>query len=314
MTPHQHPAGPPPTVPGAADAPTVVVEDLTKVYGDVHALDGISFESHPGEVFGLLGHNGAGKSTTIRILTGRARPTSGRVEVLGHELPRDFARIRSQINLVAESPTVYGRASARENLELFCKLYGLPKHQAGVVLERVRLSGVAKRKVKDFSTGMKQRLLLARALLNTPRTLFLDEPTRGLDPQSARELHELVGELSREGTTVFLTTHDMLEADQLCHRVAFLSEGRIAALDTPRALKLSAGESPEVDVVLDDGEEVRLALGDEQDARRMGELAASGRVRTVHSREATLADVFIRVAGRSLEDIDGTADDRESKR
>lgn len=298
----------------ASDAPTVVVEDLTKVYGDVHALDGISFESRPGEVFGLLGHNGAGKSTTIRILTGRARPTSGRVEVLGHELPGGFARVRSQINLVAESPTVYGRATARENLELFCKLYGLPKHQAGVVLERVRLSGVAKRKVKGFSTGMKQRLLLARALLNAPRALFLDEPTRGLDPQSARELHELVGELSREGTTVFLTTHDMLEADQLCHRVAFLSDGRIAALDTPRALKLSVGGAPEVDLVLDDGEELRLTLGDEADARRMSELTVAGRVRTVHSREATLADVFIRVAGRSLDDIDGTADDREARR
>lgn len=298
----------------APDGPTVRVEDLTKVYGDVRALDGVSFETRPGEVFGLLGHNGAGKSTTIRILTGRARPSSGHVEVLGHELPRDFARVRSQINLVAENPTVYGRASARENLELFCKLYGLPKHRAGVALERVRLSGAAKRKVKDFSTGMKQRLLLARALLNAPRTLFLDEPTRGLDPQSTRELHDLVGELSREGTTVFLTTHDMLEADQLCHRVAFLSEGRISALDTPRALKLSVGGVPEVDVVLDDGEEVRLTLGDEADARRIGELALSGRVRTMHSREPTLADVFIRVAGRSLDDIDGPDDGTEARR
>jgi ABC-2 type transport system ATP-binding protein len=292
----------------------VVVEDLTKVYGKVRALDGISFESRPGEVFGLLGHNGAGKSTTIRILTGRARPTSGRVQVLGHELPREFAAIRGRINLVAESPTVYGRATARENLELFCKLYGLPKHQAGVALERVRLTGVAKRKVKDFSTGMKQRLLLARALLHTPKTLFLDEPTRGLDPQSARELHELVTDLSRQGTTVFLTTHDMLEADELCHRVAFLAEGRIAALDTPRALKLSVGGVPEVDLVLDDGTDLRLRLEDEADARRMGELAVAGRVRTVHSREATLADVFIEIAGRSLDDIDGTADDRQAHR
>jgi ABC-2 type transport system ATP-binding protein len=242
------------------------------------------------------------------------RGQSGRVQVLGHELPREFAAIRGRINLVAESPTVYGRATARENLELFCKLYGLPKHQAGVALERVRLTGVAKRKVKDFSTGMKQRLLLARALLNTPKTLFLDEPTRGLDPQSARELHELVTDLSRQGTTVFLTTHDMLEADELCHRVAFLAEGRIAALDTPRALKLSVGGVPEVDLVLDDGTDLRLRLEDEADARRMGELAVAGRVRTVHSREATLADVFIEIAGRSLDDIDGTADDRQAHR
>jgi len=285
------------------DDAIVQVEDLTKHYGDVRALDGVSLQAAAGEVFGLLGHNGAGKSTMIRILTGRARPTSGRAKVLGHEVPRELEAVRGQINLVAEIPNVYQRATAQENLELFCTLYGLPKRRAAEVLEEVRLSKVAKRKVKTFSTGMRQRLLLARALLNTPRVLFMDEPTRGLDPQSARDLRRLVTRLAEEGATIFLTTHDMNEAEELCARVAFLAEGRIVALDTPRALKLSLGEeAPEVDVVLEDASELRLKLHDARDAARLQELIAAQRVRAVHSREPTLADVFIELAGRSLDD------------
>lgn len=285
------------------DDAIVQVEDLTKHYGDVRALDGVSLQAAAGEVFGLLGHNGAGKSTMIRILTGRARPTSGRAKVLGHEVPRELEAVRGQINLVAEIPNVYQRATAQENLELFCTLYGLPKRRAAEVLEEVRLSTFAKRKVKTFSTGMRQRLLLARALLNTPRVLFMDEPTRGLDPQSARDLRRLVTRLAEEGATIFLTTHDMNEAEELCARVAFLAEGRIVALDTPRALKLSLGEeAPEVDVVLEDASELRLKLHDARDAARLQELIAAQRVRAVHSREPTLADVFIELAGRSLDD------------
>ena len=215
------------------------IEDLTKHYGDVRALDGVSLQTAPGEIFGLLGHNGAGKSTMIRILTGRATPTSGRARVLGHDVPRDLRAVRGQINLVADTPNVYERATAKENLELFCGLYGLPRSRALQALEHVRLGSVAARKVKTFSTGMRQRLLLARALLNSPRVLFLDEPTRGLDPRSARELHETVTALAAGGTTIFLTTHNMNDADELCQRVAFLAEGRLVALDTPRALKLS---------------------------------------------------------------------------
>ena len=290
-----------PAVPEAGP-PAVEVEDLEKHYGDVRALDGISFATAPGEVFGLLGHNGAGKSTTIRILTGRARPTGGRAEVLGHAVPDELDAVRSAINLVPETPTVYERATAEENLKLFCKLYGLPGERAGTALERVRLAHAAKRKVKTFSTGMRQRLLLARALLNEPRVLFLDEPTRGLDPQSARELHDLVREMAGGGSTIFLTTHDMNEADSLCDRVAFLADGRIVALDTPLALKLKLGGTPEVDVGLDDGSELRLGLEGADGRAELEQLVTAGRVRTLHSREATLADVFIALAGRSLDD------------
>jgi ABC-2 type transport system ATP-binding protein len=283
----------------------VAVEALEKRYGAVRALAGIDFAVEPGEVFGLLGHNGAGKSTTIRILTGRARPTGGRAAVLGHPVPAELEAVRSRINLVAETPTLYERATAKENLELFCRLYGLPAARGGAALERVGLAEVAGRKVKTFSTGMRQRLMLARAVLNEPRVLFLDEPTRGLDPQSARDLHALVRELAGGGAAILLTTHDMTEADSLCDRVAFLSEGRIAALDTPRALKLRLGGTPEVDVVLDDGSDTRFGLSDGGDAERLHALVSAGRVRALHSREATLADVFIALAGRSLEDENG---------
>jgi ABC-2 type transport system ATP-binding protein len=250
----------------------VEVEHLAKHYGAVRALDGVSLTVAPGEVFGLLGPNGAGKTTMLRILTGRAKPTAGRARVLGHHLPSELEAVRGAINLVAERPTLYLRATARENLELFCALYGLPRRRADEVLEQVRLSKVAGRKVKTFSTGMLQRLLLARALLNHPRVLFLDEPTRGLDPRSARDLRGIVTGLAAEGATVFLTTHDMHEADELCGRIAFLSDGRLVALDTPGALK-----------------------------QRFGGDGDGGR-------EPTLADVFIRLAGRSLESDDFDAE------
>lgn len=292
------------SLPGAA---AVEVRDLVKQYGATRALDAISFSVAAGEVFGLLGHNGAGKSTTIRILTGRTRPASGQAFVLGEPVPEAIERVRGQINLVPEAPTVYERATAQENLDLFCTLYGVPRSRGAEALERVRLAHAAKQKVKTFSTGMKQRLLLARALLNAPRVLFMDEPTRGLDPQSASELHGLVEAMARAGTTIFLTTHDMHEADRLCDRVAFLAEGRIVALDTPRALKLALDTTPAVDVVLDDGTGERLALHGANgngavDGDRLSELVRAGRVRTLHSCEPTLADVFIAHAGRSLDD------------
>lgn len=299
--------------PSAGTAAAVEVEELTKHYGDVHALDGVSLQAAPGEIFGLLGHNGAGKSTMIRILTGRAKPTSGSAHVLGHEVPRELEAVRGDINLVAETPNVYERASAKENLRLFCTLYGLPKSRVEEALEQVRLSDVAKRKVKTFSTGMRQRLLLARALLNSPRVLFLDEPTRGLDPQSARDLHGIITTLAEGGSTIFLTTHDMNEADELCQRVAFLADGKIVALDTPAALKLSLDHAaPEVKVVVDDGSELRLKLDERDGASRLQQLIGAGRVRSMHTLEPTLADVFIHLAGRSLHD-DEPVDDQERK-
>ena len=280
-------------------AAAVEVKDLEKRYGEVRAVDGITFSVAEGEVFGLLGHNGAGKTTTIRVLTGRARPTGGSASVVGFDVVDERDRIKPLINAVFEDPNLYERVSGRDNLRLFAELYEAPASRVDELLELVGLTAAAKRNVKTYSSGMKQRLLIARALVNKPRVLFMDEPTRGLDPTSARELRTLVAELAKEGTTVFLTTHYMEEADELCHRVAFLSQGRIVALDTPRELKLKHGERRAV-VLLRDRSEHSLRLDDAADAARLDEWMRADQVLTIHSQEGTLEDVFIALSGRAL--------------
>lgn len=277
----------------------VEVEDLAKHYGQVRAVDGVSFSVAHGEIFGLLGHNGAGKTTTIRVLTGRTRPTRGRARVAGMDATADRDRVKPLINLVFEDQNLYERLSGRENLRLFARLYGVPVARADELLELVRLSDSAKRPVKAYSSGMKQRLLVARALINQPRVLFLDEPTKGLDPYSAREIRGLIASLAREGTTVVLTTHYMEEADELCARVAFLSEGRLVALDEPRELKLRYGERS-VLVLMRDRTEHVVRLDVDEDAARLAAWMRDGDVLSMHSREGTLEDVFVSLAGRPL--------------
>jgi ABC-2 type transport system ATP-binding protein len=277
------------------------VEGLTKSYGNVKAVDGISFSVEEGEVFGLLGHNGAGKSTTIRMLTGRTRPSGGVARVAGCDPVSEREKLKPRVNLVFEDQNLYERLSGRDNLRFFADLYGAPRERGDELLETVGLPReAAKRKVKTYSTGMKQRLLVARALVNAPRVLFLDEPTRGLDPTSARELRGLIKDLSEDGVTVLLTTHYMEEADELCDRVAFLSEGRIAALDTPRELKLGRGGQRTATVVLEDRKEEVVALDGPEDARKLENWMSRGQIAAIHSNEGTLEDVFVEVAGRSL--------------
>lgn len=279
--------------------PMVTVEQLAKHYGSVRAVDGISFSVAAGEVFGLLGHNGAGKTTTIRMLTGRTRPTAGQATVAGYDIVAERDKIKPLINLVFEDQNLYERLSGRETLHFFADLYQAPRSRADDLLELVGLAEAAGRKVKTYSTGMKQRLLVARALINEPRVLFLDEPTRGLDPTSARDLRDLVKNLSAQGTTIVLTTHYMEEADELCDRVAFLSQGKIVALDTPRELKLRYGQRSAT-VLLDDRSEHTVRLDDPADADRLAAWMRDGRVLTIHSHEGTLEDVFIALAGRPL--------------
>ncbi|MGH2534232.1 MAG: ABC transporter ATP-binding protein [Thermomicrobiales bacterium] len=282
------------------DSRTMIeVRDLKKHYGAVRAVDGVTFTVPTGEIFGLLGHNGAGKTTTIRMLTGRTRPTEGEAFVAGIDVTKDRDQVKPLINLVFEDQNLYERLSGRENLTVFADLYGVPHSRADELLEQVGLLDAAKRKVKTYSSGMKQRLLVARALINGPRVLFLDEPTRGLDPTSARDLRELIARLSAAGTTVFLTTHYMEEADELCHRVAFISSGRIVALDTPRELKLRYG-SPAAAVLLRDRTEHTIHLDDATDAATLETWMQSGDVLTIHSQEGTLEDVFVALAGRPL--------------
>ena len=219
------------------------VENLVRDFKGLRALDGISFTVEPGEIFGFLGPNGAGKTTTIRILTGQLRPTAGQAWVMGCDVVTQRASLKPQIGVVFEYQNLYQRLSARDNLNFTANLYGVPKIWVNEALERVGLTQRADDSLKKYSNGMKQRLMIARALLHRPKVLFLDEPTLGLDPNVARELRGFIADLAEGGVTVFLTTHYMEEADQLCERVAILDQGRIVALDTPSNLKSCQGDS-----------------------------------------------------------------------
>jgi ABC-2 type transport system ATP-binding protein len=220
----------------------IEVQGLTRNYDGLRAVDGISFSVEPGEVFGFLGPNGAGKTTTIRMLTGQLRPTSGTAKVAGFDVVTERQQLKPRIGVVFDSQNVYERMSARENLVYSARLYRVKNSRVDEVLAQVGLTERARDKVQKYSSGMKQRLLIARALLHEPEVLFLDEPTRGLDPHIARDIRGIVANLARGGMTVFLTTHYMEEADQLSQRVAFLDQGRIVALDTPARLKAEFGK------------------------------------------------------------------------
>jgi ABC-2 type transport system ATP-binding protein len=220
----------------------IKVQNLTRNYNGLRAVDGISFSVEPGEIFGFLGPNGAGKTTTIRMLTGQLLPTSGSAMVAGYDIVTQRQQLKPRIGVVFDSQNIYERMSARENLIFFARLYRVKKTRVEEVLAQVGLTERAGDRVQKYSNGMKQRLLIARALLHKPEVLFLDEPTRGLDPHIARDIRGLVAKLAKDGMTVFLTTHYMEEADQLSQRVAFLDRGRIVALDTPARLKAEYGK------------------------------------------------------------------------
>lgn len=217
------------------------VENISHSYNGLKALDQVSYEVKPGEIFGLLGPNGAGKTTMIRILTGQLRPTAGQAWVAGWDVVEERDQLKPRVGVVFEFQNLYMRLSARDNLVFSARLYGVPKTRVDEVLLQVGLADRAKEPIKKYSNGMKQRLLIARSLLHNPEVLFLDEPTRGLDPNIARSIRSLVLDLSQKGMTIFLTTHYMEEADQLCERVAFLDNGRMVALDTPRGHKAAYG-------------------------------------------------------------------------
>jgi ABC-2 type transport system ATP-binding protein len=217
--------------------PAIDVENLVRSFDNVRALDGVSFAVLHGEIFGFLGPNGAGKTTTIRILTGQLRPTSGKARVAGCDVVTERQKLKPQIGVVFEYQNLYQRLSARDNLNFTAGLYGVPRSRVDEMLQVVQLQDRSKDSLKTYSNGMKQRLLIARALLHGPKVIFLDEPTRGLDPNMARQIRSIVLDLAKQGITVFLTTHYMDEADQLCHRVAILDRGKIVALDKPEKLK-----------------------------------------------------------------------------
>lgn len=287
--------------------PMIEARELRRSFKAKEAVAGISFSTRKGEIFGLLGPNGAGKTTTIRMLTGQIDPSSGSATVAGCDVVKERARLKQRIGVVFEEQNLYERLSAWHNLEFSCWLYGLPNSRIDEVLELVRLRDRAKDGVHTFSNGMKQRLMIARALLHRPPMLFLDEPSRGLDPISAREVRQAIQQLCAEGMTILLTTHLMEEADQLCHQVAFMVNGRLVIRDEPRNLKIAHGQREMSVTVAEEGQtnghegqpwrEIILRLDDVADQQQLAQWMAEGKVLAIHSREATLEEVFIEVAG-----------------
>lgn len=220
----------------------VEVRNLTKMFNKFIAVDDVSFDIKKGEIFGLLGPNGAGKSTTIRMLSTLCRPTKGTATIGGYDIVEDDAKVRSLIGIVSEKMIMYNRLTARENLWFFGNLFNIPRgvleQRIDELLELVQLSQWKNSQVGTFSSGMRQRMNVIRALLNLPQVLFLDEPTLGLDPQSTVEIREFIKKINRENkTTILITTHMMGEADLLCDRIGIIDHGKIVALDTSTNLK-----------------------------------------------------------------------------
>lgn len=281
----------------------ILAEGLTYSYGQLLAVDHISFHVAAGEILGFLGPNGAGKTTTVKMLTGQLPPQAGRATLLGLDVARDPNKVQAQIGVCFEQTNLYENMSAEENLKLFARLFGVKDFDASALLKRIGLAGRERDRVEGYSKGMKQRLMVARSLVNRPRILFLDEPTEGLDPTSAENIRSIILEERQRGATIFLTTHDMVEADKLSDRVAFINQGKITALDTPHNLKQQYGKRAlKAQVAGPDGrlESREIILDRPETAERVQELFSHEQVVTVHSEEASLEDIFIHITGRGL--------------
>jgi ABC-2 type transport system ATP-binding protein len=312
---------------------TVVdVRALRKSYGEIRAVDGIDLSVGAGETFGFLGPNGAGKTTTISILCTLIRPTSGSAQVAGFDVERAPADVRRHIGLVFQDPTLDEYLTAEENLRFHAELYGVPRSEARIridqVLEMVGLGDRRRSIVRTFSGGMRRRLEIARGLLHSPRVLFLDEPTIGLDPQTRAHIWGYIEELKRgDHITIFLTTHYMDEAEH-CDRIAIIDGGRVVALDTPDALKESVGrDRVEIETADDEGAirelgerfgleasvsegavRVYVPHGDEFLPRLFADFTVP--VRSVNVARPTLDDVFMTYTGRTIRDAEATATER----
>jgi ABC-2 type transport system ATP-binding protein len=277
----------------------IEVKSLAKVFGNQTALQEVSFSVKKGETFGFLGPSGSGKTTTIKILTGQLLQTSGEADVFGvKNSSLNSGSYRRRIGVLSDNSGLYQRLSIEDNLKLYCDLYDVPRKRMDEVLDLVNLSDDKKKIVSKLSKGMLQRVLLARTLLHEPELLFLDEPTSALDPANSKQIHEGLRRLNEKGTTIFLTTHDMSEAETLCDRVAFLHKGKIQLLNEPKALRRQFSDGS-VTVELKDGKVVNLP-GGKEGAEDVYNYMSSNQVVSIHSNEPTLGDIFVEITGREL--------------
>ena len=272
----------------------IKVERVTKRFGDNIALNQISFSINEGEIFGFLGPSGSGKTTMINILTGQLQANSGKTELLGKDsqklLPSDF----EELGLVGDTSGYYEKLSLYNNLLLFARLYGVSKSRIEEILKQVGLYDSKDTPAEKLSTGMRQRMLLARALINYPKVLFLDEPTSGLDPTTSKKIHKLLQELKERGTTIFLTTHDMNEATLLCDNLALLNKGDLIEQGSPSEIIQKYNTEKKVAVTYSDSTKkvVRFEDLQQEDYKK---------IMTIHSCEPTLEDIFIKLTGEKLD-------------
>ena len=273
----------------------IVVKNVTKKFGQKVALEEISFEVNKGEIFGFLGPSGSGKTTMIKILTGQLNADSGQTELLGKVSEKLTPADLEQIGLVSDTSGFYEKLSLYKNLQAYAKLYGKPNARVDEVLKQVDLYDSKNLTAEKLSTGMKQRMFLARALINKPQVLFLDEPTSGLDPTTSKKIHELLLELKEAGTTIFLTTHDMNEATLLCDRLSLLNRGHLIEYGTPASIIQKYNHEKKVQLTFADETQTEIIF----EALGQTDLA---QVVAIHSCEPTLEEIFIQLTGEKLND------------
>ena len=282
----------------------IKVEGLYHSYSndEQYAVKDANFEIPQGEIFGFLGPSGAGKSTTQGVLTGLLPLQRGEVRVAGYDVKTISRKMFNKIGVSFEQSNVYSKMTARENLEFYKKLFDVETRDTDELLKLVGLYDKANVRAGEFSKGMKHRLTFARSMLNNPELWFLDEPTTGLDPAIAADIKDIIREQNKKGVTIFLTTHNMFIADELCHRVAFIVDGEIKLVDSPKALKLAYGEQL---VEVEYGKNGEIATETfstvvAEDKARLQKVIANNQIQSMHTKEATLEEIFIKVTGRGL--------------
>lgn len=290
------------TQPSHTLVPDVIrIHNLVVRYGNFTAVNGLNLRVRQGELFGFLGPNGAGKTTTIRVLIGSHTPSGGSVEVTGFRLPQQLAHVKPLFGYVPDNENHIEEFTGRENLSVFARLYGVPSSNVDWALQKLELDEAADNLVKDYSKGMRRKLLFAREIMHRPRILYLDEPTANLDAHSTQLVRDILQQLAADGVTVFLTTHDMEEVEQICDRVAILARGELLACDTPTNFIREHSEEKVAAHFDRDGELVRELVDMEDPAgrARLADIVQHESGVRVHSQEFDFAKVFLKLTGQA---------------